>query len=666
MSQITLRIAKGSALTQSEMDDNLRNFINSASVDITTGQLSLFTSESSGAEKQIDVRPTWIGYSGSSTTGVASVTGSLLVTGDITAQQFNTEIISSSTIFESGSTIFGDDSNDTHRITGSLLITGSQTLTGSLNVSGQYSTTGIIESTGQSSKIRFHYNEFDDLPSATTYHGMFAHVHSTGSAYYAHGGNWVRIAQSASFATPIATLTAASASHETAINTLNAKTLVSSSDQIADEISGSFVEASSSFSTRITTAESELSNTLISSSDQISAEISGSFSATHLNSKVTGILSSSTQITALGYTLSTGGGLISGSQQIDDLGFLKNEGDSVVSSSTQVLSLLPTGTVSSSAQTILNLPTGTISSSAQLPSNIVSSSAQTIANLSGTDIISSSAQTIVNLPTGTISSSAQLPTGTVSGSVQIIAGLPTGTVSGSIQISASAAASGFGSGESAATGTVSSSAEGDSQGQVKLNGVNVDVNLMGSNDSPTFNNLTVAGDLTVTGTRTELQITQLNIEDKLISVASGSATSANADGGGFHISGSDVSMTWDDSNDRLFFNTGSFFSGSVEVSGDVTAFSTSDERLKNNVTPIGSAIEKINQIGGYEFDWNSNSEHSGHDVGVIAQEIEKVLPEVVVDRDNGYKAVRYDKIVALLINAIKEQQLQIEELKSKL
>ena len=599
MSQITLRIAKGSALTQSEMDDNLRNLINSASVDITTGQLSLFSSESSGAEKQIDVRPTWIGYSGSSTTGVASVTGSLLVTGDITAQQFNTEIISSSTIFESGSTIFGDDSNDTHQITGSLLVTGSQTLTGSLNVSGQYTTTNIIESTGQSSKIRFHYDEFDNLPSATTYHGMFAHVHATGSAYYAHGGNWIRIAQSASFATPIATLTAATASHETSINALNAKTLVSSSDQIADEISGSFFAASSSFSTRITTAETELSNTLISSSDQITDEISGSFSAAHLNSKIVGIVSGAAQISDFGFPSLTGAGLVSGSAQ--------------------VISLLPTGTVSSSAQ----------------------------------------------LPTGILSSSAQLPTGTVSGSAQIIAGLPTGTVSGSTQISASAAASGFGSGggSSIPTGTVSSSAEGDAQGQIKLNGANVDINLMGSGDSPTFNNLTVSGDLTVTGTRTELQITQLNIEDKLISVASGSTTSANADGGGFHISGSDVSMTWDDSNDRLFFSTGSFFSGSVEVSGDVTAFSTSDERLKDNVTPIGSAIDKINQIGGYEFDWNNSSEHSGHDVGVIAQEIEKVLPEVVVDRDTGYKAVRYEKIVALLIQAIKEQQLQIDELR---
>jgi len=106
--------------------------------------------------------------------------------------------------------------------------------------------------------------------------------------------------------------------------------------------------------------------------------------------------------------------------------------------------------------------------------------------------------------------------------------------------------------------------------------------------------------------------------------------------------------------------------GTISATSDIIAYSTSDERLKENITPISDAINKINQIGGYGFDWNSNSEHSGHDVGVIAQEIEKVLPEVVTTRDNGYKAVRYEKIVALLIEAVKEQQLQIEELKSKL
>ena len=56
----------------------------------------------------------------------------------------------------------------------------------------------------------------------------------------------------------------------------------------------------------------------------------------------------------------------------------------------------------------------------------------------------------------------------------------------------------------------------------------------------------------------------------------------------------------------------------------------------------------------------------GHDVGVIAQEVEAVLPEVVITRDSGYKAVKYEKIVPLLIEAIKDQQKQIDELKSKL
>ena len=126
------------------------------------------------------------------------------------------------------------------------------------------------------------------------------------------------------------------------------------------------------------------------------------------------------------------------------------------------------------------------------------------------------------------------------------------------------------------------------------------------------------------------------------------------------ISGSSLNINGAMTGSTLLVN------GAVNATGDITAFFSSDERLKDNITPIEGALDKINQIGGYGFDWNDNSEHSGHDVGVIAQEIEKVLPEVVVDRDTGYKAVRYEKIVALLIQAVKEQQLQIDELRSKL
>jgi hypothetical protein len=58
-------------------------------------------------------------------------------------------------------------------------------------------------------------------------------------------------------------------------------------------------------------------------------------------------------------------------------------------------------------------------------------------------------------------------------------------------------------------------------------------------------------------------------------------------------------------------------------------------------------------------------ENEGHDIGVIAQEVEKILPEVVTTRDNGYKAVKYEKIVALLIEAIKELSNEVKELKDK-
>jgi hypothetical protein len=108
--------------------------------------------------------------------------------------------------------------------------------------------------------------------------------------------------------------------------------------------------------------------------------------------------------------------------------------------------------------------------------------------------------------------------------------------------------------------------------------------------------------------------------------------------------------------------------GRIDASNDVVAFSTSDARFKTNISPISSSLDKIQKISGVEFDWISDTKHGyeGHDVGVIAQELEKVLPEVVTTRDNGYKAVKYEKIVPLLIEAIKEQQKQIEELKQQI
>jgi hypothetical protein len=107
--------------------------------------------------------------------------------------------------------------------------------------------------------------------------------------------------------------------------------------------------------------------------------------------------------------------------------------------------------------------------------------------------------------------------------------------------------------------------------------------------------------------------------------------------------------------------------GLIRATNDVVAFFGSDRRLKENVIPITNPIEKINQIGGYEYDWipmEGIHENEGHDIGVIAQEIQEVLPEIVARRENGYLAVKYERIVALLIECVKEQQVQINELKN--
>jgi hypothetical protein len=105
--------------------------------------------------------------------------------------------------------------------------------------------------------------------------------------------------------------------------------------------------------------------------------------------------------------------------------------------------------------------------------------------------------------------------------------------------------------------------------------------------------------------------------------------------------------------------------GDLNVTGDITAFFTSDQRLKDNITPISNALDKVLSISGNTFDWNDKSEKEGSDVGVVAQEILEVLPEAVTTRDNGYLAVRYERLVPLLIEAIKELKVEINELKGE-
>ena len=118
----------------------------------------------------------------------------------------------------------------------------------------------------------------------------------------------------------------------------------------------------------------------------------------------------------------------------------------------------------------------------------------------------------------------------------------------------------------------------------------------------------------------------------------------------------------------LIVDGGAGIFGALNVGGDIVAYASSDRRLKDEIIPISNPLEKINSIGGYSFVWNTQKQniYKGKDYGVVAQEIEEILPELVDTRENGYKAVKYDKLVSLLIEGIKELSSEVKELKEKL
>jgi cytoskeletal protein CcmA (bactofilin family) len=260
----------------------------------------------------------------------------------------------------------------------------------------------------------------------------------------------------------------------------------------------------------------------------------------------------------------------------------------------------------------------TYTSISSIPSGIVSGSTQ-VTPLLPTGVVSGSAQTILNLPTGTVSGSSQItyenissiPSGIVSGAAQIPALLPTGIVSGSSQV-------------------------------ITSNAITLGTHTTGNYIQ------------TITGTANQITVAGSGLEsaDVTLSTPQDIHTSANVQ---FNSIGVGIAAT--------------AVAGEIRAINDITAFYSSDVRLKENIVPIENALSKVESISGNTYDWKEGFEeihsHKGNDIGVIAQEIEAVLPQIVISRDNGFKAVQYEKIIPLLIEAIKELSAKIKDLENK-
>jgi hypothetical protein len=188
------------------------------------------------------------------------------------------------------------------------------------------------------------------------------------------------------------------------------------------------------------------------------------------------------------------------------------------------------------------------------------------------------------------------------------------------------------------------------------------------------NNLNVGGTLGVTGATTlssTLGVTGNTTLTGILTINGGSGgTALRLNNGGdivlYNAANTGLTSIFCDTDNELKTNGNVLIGGALNVVGDITAFYTSDQRLKDNIVAIEDPLAKVLSISGNTYTWNEKSGKEGNDVGVIAQEILEVLPEAVTTRDNGYLAVDYHKIVPLLVEAIKELSAKVENLEQKL
>ena len=111
-----------------------------------------------------------------------------------------------------------------------------------------------------------------------------------------------------------------------------------------------------------------------------------------------------------------------------------------------------------------------------------------------------------------------------------------------------------------------------------------------------------------------------------------------------------------------------FVEGEIGATGNITGFYSSDVRLKENIVDIKEGLSIINQLRPVKFDWKDDSPFAHlypTEYGLIAQEVEEVVPEIVGTMKQDYKGINYESLVPLLISSIKELTKRIEELENK-
>ena len=249
--------------------------------------------------------------------------------------------------------------------------------------------------------------------------------------------------------------------------------------------------------------------------------------------------------------------------------------------------------------------------------------------------------TITSSKVSTTKLSFNPSTGTLSATS--FAGALTGNVTGNVNASGIVTAAQFVTGASGSaiginTNTISGPAT-----------ITIDPAAVGDNTGL----VVIKGDLQIDGTTTTVNSTTMTVDDINITLASGAANAAAANGAGITIDGASATLLYASTGDKWVFNK------DVEA---VDFNSTSDINLKENIRQVESASELVSKLEGVHFSWKETGKET---IGVIAQQIEEHLPQLVQTGDT-HKTVNYNGLIGVLIEAVKEQGAQIAALQAEI